>query len=118
MRRTLMVGIKNHLRLIVNNHRKFGMTVTIAATSRETIPDRRYIATPANRKVLAVHLISGDAVWGWNSDVDATTESATGIPLTIGATIFFGSENCAFSGPLYIYSTAGCVLRYQELNIP
>ena len=94
------------------------MQITISATSRETLPDRRFNNLPANRRLLAVTLISGDAYWGFNSDVDDAGASTAGIPMTEGSPVFFSSHLHDYSGPLYIYSVAGATINYQELLIP
>ncbi len=97
------------------------MTITIAATSRESIPDRRFNNLPAQRRALCLVLVSGDCVWGFNSDVDdasGASATTTGIPLTEGVPIFLTSHLHDYSGPVYLYSTAGAVVRYQELNLP
>lgn len=90
--------------------------LTVTAAGRNSIPSRQYTGCNAVRRALAVQLISGDAYFGWNSDVDASGASTAGIPMVVGSPIFFTSEVCIFSGPLYFYSATGAVISYQELN--
>lgn len=94
------------------------MQISISATSRETIPDRRFNNLPGQRRFLAVTLISGDAYWGFNDDVDDAGASTAGIPMTEGSPVYFASHLYDYSGPLYIYSVGGATINYQELIIP
>ena len=89
-------------------------SITVSATDRGHIPDRRMNGLNATRKSLVVVLMSGDASWGYNSDVDHTTAGVAGIPMTIGEKLGMDSPVFDYSRPIYFYSTAGCVINYQE----
>lgn len=92
--------------------------LTIAAASIGAITSRDFQGMPGSRRSLAVQLVSGDAAWGWNADVDASGTSTAGIPLPAGQTLFMDSAISQFSGPLYFYSASGATLHYQELTRP
>jgi hypothetical protein len=65
------------------------------------------------RKALVVCLESGDAAWGWDRTLNATT--LRGIPLTIGVPIFFAEEESkAYSQPLGLWSNGGAVILTEE----
>jgi len=81
--------------------------ITIAAGSAAEIPGA------AGRKALVVYLESGDAAWGWDRTLNATTQR--GIPLTVGVPVAFADEEYkAYSQPIGLWSNTGAVILTEE----
>lgn len=65
-------------------------------------------------KTLVFTLISGDAVWGWNSDVTASGAATAGIPMAVGAPVTDTADDFRIERrPVYLLSAAGGVVNYQ-----
>lgn len=61
-------------------------------------------------------LISGDASWGWQSDVTASGATNAGIPLAINTPVAQAADDLRLSNPkgkVYLISAAGGVVNYQ-----
>jgi hypothetical protein len=81
--------------------------ITMTASSAAQIPGAK------GRKALVIYLESGDAAWGWDRTLNATTQR--GIPLTIGVPVAFADEEYkAYSQPLGLWSNAGAVILTEE----
>lgn len=93
--------------------------ITIGAAGTEIIGAGE--PTPAvtmARKSLVMVLASGDGAWGWGDTVSAAGATDAGIPMVVGQPVSFDGESLRFNATLRVFSTAGGVVKYQELRHP